>query len=112
MFTEFAHLINEASGHGRRAKGQFFFHTKHLLEQWQKKTAAKSVALTSDSTPPKRWNIVRNGSRYTFWNNVQCYVFRIWLPLSQCRENDTDGHKKSPHVRKWTNTVCPVGVEV
>ena len=98
-------------GHGGRAQGQFFFHIRNTCcSNWQKKTATKPVATTSDSTPPKRWNIVRDGSRYAVWDNAQCYVFRIWLSTCRCRQDDTGGHKKSPRVRKWTITVVRSGL--
>lgn len=51
--------------HRGKLDGIFFFHIRNTCySNWQKKTAAKPVAVTSDSTPPKRWNIVRDGSRY------------------------------------------------
>ena len=75
-----------------------------------KKRPPNPLLTTSDSTPPKRWNIVRDGSRYAvrYASNAMCFVYGYHF--RDTTKMIPAGIKKA-HVRKWTNTVCPVGVE-
>ena len=65
----------------------------------EKRTATKPVALTVDSTPPKRWNkcsgmIAVFCMKSILLRNVFCSYMNL-LATHLCREQ-TYGHKKSP----------------